>query len=217
MLRGEPGDRRLLLGVVGIDRLQRLFEKLFDEDEFLSPHGLRALSAYHREHPYVLSVEGITAEIDYEPAESTTAMFGGNSNWRGPVWFPLNALVITALERYHRFFGDDFHVEYPTGSGTMLSLDKIADDLRTRLVGLFVAGPDGRRPSFGGVERLQSDPAWKDNIVFNEYFHGDNGAGLGATHQTGWTGIVADLIRGRPGDGVYSVGQLADVLRDRKL
>ena len=217
LLRGEPGDRRLLLGVVGIDRLQRLFEKLFDEDEFLSPYGLRALSAYHREHPYVLSVEGITAEIDYEPAESTTAMFGGNSNWRGPVWFPLNALVITALERYHRFFGDDFQVEYPTRSGTMLSLDKIADDLRTRLVALFLAGPDGRRPSFGGVERLQTDPAWKDNIVFNEYFHGDNGAGLGATHQTGWTGIVADLIRGRPGDGVFSVGQLADVLRDRKL
>ena len=178
LLRGEPGDRRLLLGVVGIDRLQRLFEKLFDEDEFLSPYGLRALSAYHREHPYVLSVEGITAEIDYEPAESTTAMFGGNSNWRGPVWFPLNALVITALERYHRFFGDDFQVEYPTRSGTMLSLDKIADDLRARLVALFLAGPDGRRPSFGGVERLQTDPAWKANIVFNEYFHGDNGAGL---------------------------------------
>ena len=143
-------------------------------------------------------------------------MFGGNSNWRGPVWFPLNALVITALEPYHRFFEEDFQVEYPTRSGTMLSLDKIADDLRARLVGLFLAGPDGRRP-LGGVERLQSDPAWKDNIVFNEYFHGDNGAGLGATHQTGWTGIVADLIRGRPGDGVYSVGQLAEVLRDRKL
>ena len=217
LLRGEPGARRLLLGVVGIDRLHRLFEKLFDEDEFLSPYGLRALSAYHREHPYVLSVEGITAEIDYEPAESTTSMFGGNSNWRGPVWFPLNSLVITALERYHRFFGEDFQVEYPTRSGTMLSLDKIADDLRTRLVALFLAGPDGRRPAFGGVERLQSDPAWKDNIVFNEYFHGDNGAGLGATHQTGWTGIVADLIRGRPGDGVFSVGQLSEVLRDRAL
>ena len=198
LLRGEPGDRRLLLGVVGVDRLLRLFDKLFDEDEFLSPYGLRALSAYHREHPYELDVEGITATIDYEPAESTTAMFGGNSNWRGPLWFPLNYLVVSALERYHRFFGDDFEIEYPTGSGTMLTLDKIADDLRERLVSLFLVGADGRRPWFGEVERLQQDPAWKDNLVFNEYFHGDNGAGLGATHQTGWTGVVADLIRGRP-------------------
>ena len=215
LLRGEPGERRLLLGVVGVDRLLRLFEKLFDEDEFLSPYGLRALSAFHRDHPYVLDVEGITATIDYEPAESTTSMFGGNSNWRGPLWFPLNFLVVSALERYYRFFGDDLEIEYPTRSGTMLTLDKIADDLRERLVSLFLVGADGRRPSFGMVERLQHDPAWKDNIVFNEYFHGDNGAGLGATHQTGWTGLVADLIRGRPGDGVYTVGELPGVLRNR--
>jgi hypothetical protein len=215
VVRGEPGNRRLLLGVVGVDRLTRLFETLFDEGEFLSPYGLRAVSAYHREHPYELAVEGITATIDYEPAESTTAMFGGNSNWRGPLWFPLNYLVVSALERYHRFFGNDFQVEYPTGSGTMLSLDKVADDLRQRLVALFVVGPDSRRPCFGGVERLQSDPAWKHNLVFNEYFHGDNGAGLGATHQTGWTGVVADLIRGRPGGGVYSVGELTRVLQER--
>jgi Mannosylglycerate hydrolase MGH1-like glycoside hydrolase domain len=215
VVRGEPGNRRLLLGVVGVDRLTRLFEKLFDEGEFLSPYGLRAVSAYHREHPYELAVEGITATIDYEPAESTTAMFGGNSNWRGPLWFPLNYLVVAALGRYHRFFGDDFQVEYPTGSGTMRSLDKVADDLRQRLVALFLVGPDGRRPCFGGVERLQSDPVWKDNLVFNEYFHGDNGAGLGAMHQTGWTGVVADLIRGRPGDGVYSVGEVARLLEER--
>ena len=134
-------------------------------------------------------------------------MFGGNSNWRGPLWFPLNDLVVSALERHHRFFGDDFQAEYPTGSGAMRSLDKVADDLRQRLVALFLVGPDGRRLCFGGVERLQSDPVWKDNLVFNEYFHGDNGAGLGAMHQTGWTGVVADLIRGRPGDGVFSVGE----------
>ena len=216
LLRGEPGDRRLLLGVVGVDRLRRLFDKLFDEDEFLSPYGLRALSAYHRDHPYQLDVDGISAIIDYEPAESTTAMFGGNSNWRGPLWLPLNFLVVSTLERYYRFFGDDLQIEYPTRSGTMLTLDKIADDLRERLISLFLVGADGRRPSFGMVERLQQDPAWKDNLVFNEYFHGDNGAGLGATHQTGWTGVVADLIRGRPGDGVYTVGQIPGVLHDRK-
>ena len=216
LLRGEPGDRRLLLGVVGVDRLRRLFDKLFDEDEFLSPYGLRALSAYHRDHPYQLDVDGISAIIDYEPAESTTAMFGGNSNWRGPLWLPLNFLVVSTLERYYRFFGDELQIEYPTRSGTMLTLDKIADDLRERLISLFLVGADGRRPSFGMVERLQQDPAWKDNLVFNEYFHGDNGAGLGATHQTGWTGVVADLIRGRPGDGVYTVGQTLGVLRDRK-
>jgi mannosylglycerate hydrolase MGH1-like protein len=202
LFRGEPGRRLLLLGVVGIDRLKRVFSKLFDEDEFLSPYGLRSLSAYHREHPYELDVEGVRATIDYEPAESTTAMFGGNSNWRGPLWFPLNWLVISALERYHQFFGGELKVEYPTGSGHQLSLDAIAQDLRERLISIFLVGPDGRRPCFGWVERLQQDPAWKDNLVFNEYFHGDNAAGLGAAHQTGWTGVVADLIRRRHGEAL---------------
>jgi hypothetical protein len=188
---------------------------MFDPSEFLSPHGLRAVSAFHREHPYELEVEGLRASIDYEPAESTTNMFGGNSNWRGPLWFPLNYLVISALDRYHRFFGDEVEVEYPTGSGNRLTLDAIAADLRARLTGLFLAGPDGRRPCFGGVERLQHDPAWKDNLVFSEYFHGDNGAGLGASHQTGWTGVIADLIRGRPGAGVYAIGDLVRVLDER--
>jgi Mannosylglycerate hydrolase MGH1-like glycoside hydrolase domain len=212
LLRGRPGERGLLLGVVGTDRLERLFGKLFDEGEFLSPHGLRAISAYHREHPYELVVESVRASIDYEPAESTTDMFGGNSNWRGPLWFPLNHLVIDALERYHRFFGDEFTVEYPTGSGNQLPLDAVVADLRRRLLSIFMVGPDGRRPCFGSVERLQTDPAWKDNLVFNEYFHGDNGAGLGASHQTGWTGIVADLIRRRHG-AVPSVG---DALRSTR-
>jgi hypothetical protein len=209
LLRGDPGHRRLLLGVVSIDRLTRLFSKLFDPEEFLSPYGLRAMSAVHRDHPYALEVEGVHATVDYEPAESTTDMFGGNSNWRGPVWLPLNYLVTSALERYHRFFGADFTVEYPTGSGRRLALDAIADDLWGRLVSIFLVGPDDRRPCFGWVQRLQHDSNWKDNLMFYEYFHGDNAAGLGASHQTGWTGIVADMIRRRYG----AVPSIADVLQ----
>jgi hypothetical protein len=209
VLRGQPGHERMLLSVVGIERLQRLLARLFDEAEFLSPFGLRALSAYHREHPYTLDADGGHFTIDYEPAESVTAMFGGNSNWRGPLWMPLNYLVINSLERYHRFFGDELTVEYPAGSGRRLAMDAVAADLSGRLISLFLTGPDGRRPCFGQAGRLQNDPAWKDNIVFSEYFHGDNGAGLGASHQTGWTGVIADLIRRRHGE-VPSVG---DVLR----
>ena len=216
LVRGEPGSARLLLGVVGVERLEKLFTKLFDPAEFLSPYGLRAVSAYHREHPYELDVEGFRATIDYEPAESTTSMFGGNSNWRGPIWFPLNYLLINTLERYGRFFGDDFDLEYPTGSGHRLSLSQISADLRKRLIGLFAVGPDGRRPCFGGVARLQHDPRWRDNLVFNEYFHGDNGAGLGAAHQTGWTGLIADVIRGRPRDaGVYAMSDISTVIPDK--
>ena len=209
LLRGEPGDERLLLSLAGPARLERLLGRLFDEGEFLSPHGLRALSAWHRDYPYELSVEGVSASIDYEPAESTTAMFGGNSNWRGPVWFPLNYLVISVLERYHRFFGDELTIEYPTGSGRQLTLDLVATDLSDRLISIFTRGTDGRRPCFGGNERLQTDPAWHDNLVFSEYFHGDNGAAIGAAHQTGWTGLIADVIRRRHG-AVRSVG---DILR----
>ena len=209
-MRGAPGEQRLLLSVAGPARLRRLLARLFDEAEFLSPRGLRSLSACHREHPYEIDAEGVRATIDYEPAESTTPMFGGNSNWRGPVWFPLNYLVISMLERYQRFFGDDLTIEYPTGSGRQLTMDLVAADLRDRLISIFVAGPDGQRPCFGGVRRLQDDPAWRNNLVFSEYFHGDNGAGLGASHQTGWTGLIADVIRRRHG-AVPSVG---DVLAD---
>jgi hypothetical protein len=213
LLRGEPGRRQMLLGVVDVDRLERLFGPLFDPSEFLSPYGLRSLSARHRDHPYVLQAPGLQAEIDYEPAESTVAMFGGNSNWRGPVWFPLNYLAIAALERYHQFFGEQHTVEYPTGSGQRMSLDAVARDLRDRLVSIFLVGPDDRRPCFGWVDRLQHDPRWKDNLLFNEYFHADNGAGLGASHQTGWTGLVADLIRRRH-DAVPSIGDVLRTLRN---
>jgi len=207
VMRELGGEQRLLLSLAGPGRLERLMTRLFDQSEFLSPHGLRALSAWHRDHPYVLQVEGITASIDYEPAESTTPLFGGNSNWRGPVWFPLNYLVINALERYHQFFRDDFTVEYPTGSANQLTLDKVATDLQDRLISIFTRGPDGRRPCLGGNEFLQSDPAWRDNLVFGEYFNGDNAAALGASHQTGWTGVVADIIRRRYGL-VRSVGDV---------
>jgi hypothetical protein len=212
ILHGEPGHRRLLLSLAGPDKLARLLTRLFDESEFLSRHGLRALSAWHREHPYAIDIEGYQGTIDYEPAESTTPLFGGNSNWRGPVWFPVNYLVISALERYHTFFGADLTLEYPTRSGRQLTLDRIAADLSDRLISLFARDANGQRPCFGGTELLQSGPAWRDNLVFNEYFHGDNGAGLGASHQTGWTGLVADLIRRKYG-AVPSVGEvLAEIV-----
>jgi mannosylglycerate hydrolase MGH1-like protein len=207
VLRTMGGAQRLLLSLAGPDKLTRLLSELFNESEFLSPHGLRALSAYHRDHPYVLSVEGITASIDYEPAESTTPLFGGNSNWRGPVWFPLNYLVVNSLDRYHQFFGDDFTIEYPTGSGNRMTLDKVAADLQDRLISIFTRGPDGRRPCFGEYAMWQNDPAWRDNIVFGEYFNGDTAMALGASHQTGWTGIVADMIRRKYGL-VRSVGEV---------
>jgi Glycosyl hydrolase family 63 C-terminal domain len=209
-LRGEPGNERLLLSVARPDQVQRLFAKLFDESEFLSPHGLRALSAYHRDHPYQFDVDGYRASIDYEPAESTTSMFGGNSNWRGPIWMPVNYLLVEVLERYHRFYGQDLELEYPTGSGKTLTLDLIAADLQDRLISLFTKDADGRRACFGGTEKMQTDPAWKDNLIFSEYFHGDNGAAIGAFHQTGWTGLIGDLILRRHG----AVRPLGDVLRD---
>ena len=207
-MRGAGAGQRMLLSVVRPNQLERLFSKLFDENEFLSPHGLRALSAYHRDHPYQFDAEGYQSSIDYEPAESTTSMFGGNSNWRGPVWMPVNYLVIEALERYQRFYGDDLKMEYPTGSGKPVTLDRIVADLQDRLIALFVKDSSGRRACFGGTEKMQTDPAWSDNLIFSEYFHGDNGAAIGAFHQTGWTGLIADVILRRHG-AVRSVGDIA--------
>jgi hypothetical protein len=206
--RGENGDRRVLLSVVEIEKVVRVLTRLFDESEFLSPYGLRAVSRIHADHPFALQVEGVSANIGYEPAESTTGMFGGNSNWRGPIWMPVNFLVVEALRRYARFFRDDLKFEYPTGSGEERSLDEIADDLSNRLIGLFTRGRDGRRPCFGWVDKLQSDPEWNDNLLFSEYFHGDNGAGIGASHQTGWTGLVANLILRTRGAPLPTLGRI---------
>jgi hypothetical protein len=198
-VHGDPGQRQVLLSLPGPQRLQRLLSLLLDESEFLSPHGLRAVSAWHREHPYTIEVEGYRSSIDYEPAESTTPLFGGNSNWRGPIWFPMNYLLVGVLERYHQFYGDDLTIEYPTGSGQQRTLGQVVTDLQDRLIGIFTRGADGRRACFGGADLLDHDPAWRDNLVFSEYFNGDTGAGLGAAHQTGWTALIADIIRRRHG------------------
>jgi hypothetical protein len=196
-IRGTGESGRGLVSIVPPDKLARILETLFDENAFLSPHGLRAISKRHSTPYQVPGMPGAT--IEYEPAESHTAMYGGNSNWRGPVWFPINYLVIRSLLQYDQFFGPEFTIEYPTGSGRKLALRDVADDLANRLISIWLPDPDGRRPVYGGVELLQTDPAWKDNLFFNEYFHGDNGAGLGATHQTGWTALVADLLLDPPG------------------
>ena len=193
----EASGGRRLLSPVDPNRLRRILSRVLDEAEFLSDHGLRALSRYHLEHPLEIDIGGTAAILDYEPGESTSSLFGGNSNWRGPVWFPINHLVIEALRRYRLFVGDDFTVEYPTGSGQRCHLGEVASDLSARLVSLFTEDAHGRRPVLGSDARLQADPAWHDQIPFHEYFHGDTGAGLGASHQTGWTGVVADLIASR--------------------
>jgi hypothetical protein len=193
VLPGPDGDR-LLVGVIPPGDGRRVLDRVFDEDEFLSPHGLRALSKAHAEHPVRVDLAGVVASADYEPAESTSGMFGGNSNWRGPVWMPVNYLLLRGMQRYGRTLGDGYTFEYPTGSGHQGDLTDCAEDLRRRLISLFLRGHDDRRPSSGDDATLQHDPRWRDLVLFHEYFHGDTGAGLGASHQTGWTGLVADLI-----------------------
>jgi hypothetical protein len=191
----EGVEERRLLSMVTPAKLQRVLRIMLDENEFLSPYGIRGLSRYHKDHPFVLQVDGHEYRVDYEPAESSTGMFGGNSNWRGPVWFPVNYLMIEALQRFHYYFGDDFQVECPTGSGVKMHLGDVAAELSRRLSRLFLRDKDGRRPVFGGAEKFQTDPHWRDHILFYEYFQADNGAGLGASHQTGWTALVAKLMQ----------------------
>ncbi|HJT24134.1 MAG TPA: glucosidase, partial [bacterium] len=193
---GEAGKGCYLLAVPSKERLIRVLKYVLDENEFLSPYGVRALSKFHQDHPYVCDLMGQRSQIDYEPAESRTWLFGGNSNWRGPVWMPLNFLLIESLERYHYFYGDNFKVECPTGSGQMMNLSEVARFLGKRLVKLFLPDAQGNRPCHGGDPRYAQDPAWKDLPLFYEYFHGDNGKGLGASHQTGWTALVAKLLEG---------------------
>jgi hypothetical protein len=186
---------RRLLSLVNEDKLRRILARMLDEERFLGPHGIRSISRSHLEHPYAFDVDGAEHRVQYEPAESTSGMFGGNSNWRGPVWFPINMLLIRALIQHYRYYGDDLKVECPTGSGTMMTLFEVAQELARRLAGTFLRDGDGRRPVYGGTKLFQEDPHWRDLILFYEYFHGDNGAGLGASHQTGWTGLAARLIQ----------------------
>ncbi|MEV4510360.1 glucosidase [Dactylosporangium sp. NPDC049525] len=195
VLSDEDGDTGLIaVGVAAHGRARRILPHLFDEESFLSPFGLRALSRWHATHPFSVELPGWTASVSYEPAESTTGMFGGNSNWRGPLWIPLNYLVMRTLEDYQANLGDSVKIEYPTGSGRQCTAGEIAEDLRQRMLSLYRRGPDGRRPAFGWVDRMQHDPNWRDNLLFYEYFHADNGAGLGAMHQTGWTGLLAEMV-----------------------
>jgi len=188
------GERRLL-AIVTRERLERLLGVMLDEREFLSDHGIRALSKFHAEHPYRFALNGNEYRVDYEPAESRSGLFGGNSNWRGPVWFPINYLLIEALQKFHHYYGDELRFECPTGSGNMANLWEISMELSNRLIRIFEKDQSGRRPVFGGAQRFQTDPLWHDHLLFYEYFHGDNGAGIGASHQTGWTGLVAKLIQ----------------------
>jgi hypothetical protein len=188
-------ENRRILSVLDPERLQRVLHYMLDEDEFLSPHGIRSLSKYHQAHPFTLTVGDREFRVEYEPAESRSGTFGGNSNWRGPVWFPLNFLLIEALQNFHFFFGDSYRVEYPTGSGKLATLWEIATDLSRRLVSLFLPDGAGRRPFNGAVEVFQRDPNFRNLLLFHEYFHGDDGTGLGASHQTGWTGLVAKLVQ----------------------
>ncbi len=188
------GERRLL-AILDKDRLRRVLTVMLDEREFLSPYGIRAISQRHRDDPYVLHVNGMEYRVDYEPAESSTGLFGGNSNWRGPIWFPINYLIVESLQKFHHYLGDTYKVECPTGSGHMMTLAEVAEEISRRLSKIFLNDREGRRPVFGGVERFQSDANWHDLIPFHEYFHGDTGAGVGASHQTGWTALVAKLLQ----------------------
>jgi hypothetical protein len=191
----RPGvDGSHLLALVDERKLRRILVRMLDESWFLGPHGIRSISKSHEEHPYTIDVEGQTHSVGYEPAESRNGMFGGNSNWRGPVWFPINLLLIRALLQFYRYYGDGFRIDCPTGSGHDMNLYEVAEELSRRLATTFTRDADGRRPVFGGAELFQDDPSWGDNLLFYEYFHGDNGAGIGASHQTGWTGVVARLI-----------------------
>ncbi len=186
---------RGILALVNPERLRRILTKMLDENEFLSPYGIRSLSKFHEQHPFIFHVQGQEYRVDYLPAESNTGMFGGNSNWRGPVWMPVNAMIIRALLNFYLYYGDNFKIECPTGSGKMMNLFEVSKEIANRLTRIFLRDENGRRSVYGGTEKFQTDPHWRDHILFYEYFHGDNGAGLGASHQTGWTGLVAKLIQ----------------------
>jgi len=194
-MRTRGNQERRLLSIVGSDQLRRILQVMLDEQEFLSPYGIRALSRYHQEHPYTLAVNGTAYRVNYEPAESSSGLFGGNSNWRGPVWFPVNYLLIESLQKFHHYLGDEFTVECPARSGKFLTLWEVAAELSRRLAGIFLRDEKGERPVYQGISKFQADPNWNHLILFHEYFHGDTGRGVGASHQTGWTGLVAKLLQ----------------------
>jgi len=183
-----------MTSVCNKEKLQRILKYMLDENEFFSPYGIRSLSKFHLEHPFVFHLEGQEYKVQYLPAESNTGMFGGNSNWRGPIWMPVNALIARALLNMYPFYGDDFKVECPTGSGNYMTLFEVAQEIARRLSNIFLRDANGRRPVYGGTKKFQEDPHWRDYILFYEYFHGDNGAGLGASHQTGWTRLIARTL-----------------------
>jgi len=191
----EGVKERQLLAIVDEKRLRRILKIMLDETEFLSPYGIRSVSQYHRDHPFRLEIAGRVHIVDYEPGESTTNLFGGNSNWRGPIWFPMNFLIIESLQRYFHYYGDKLKVECPTGSGNAMNLGQVAIELSDRLARLFTPTAEGRRAAHGRYPLFQADPYWKDLVLFYEYFHGDTGTGLGASHQTGWTGLIAKLMQ----------------------
>jgi hypothetical protein len=195
------GERRLVAFLTR-ERLVRVLQKMLGENEFLSEYGIRSVSKYHQANPYSFNMDGQAHTVNYQPAESESGLFGGNSNWRGPIWFPINYLIIESLQKFHHYYGDELKVECPTGSGQMVTLGEVATELSQRLIRLFLRNAEGQRPIYGGLHTFQADPHWRDLILFNEYFHGDNGAGLGASHQTGWTGIVAKLIQQSGGQDI---------------
>jgi hypothetical protein len=191
----ENNGEKHLLSIAFRERLERVLRVMLDENEFLSPHGIRALSRFHKENPYILNVGGEEHRVDYEPAESSTGLFGGNSNWRGPIWMPVNYLLIESLQKFHYFYGDDLRVECPTGSGNLMNLWEVSQELSRRLSHIFLKDESGKRPVYGNLDKFQTDENWRDLILFYEYFHGDNGRGVGSSHQTGWTGLVAKLLQ----------------------
>jgi hypothetical protein len=194
----EPGrGERRLLSLLRGHRMKRLLRRMLDETEFLSDHGVRALSRQHRDHPYTLTCHGSALTVRYQPAESDSGMFGGNSNWRGPIWFPVNYLIIESLQKFHHYYGDDFKVECPTGSGQFFTIGQVADEVSRRLTRLFLRDDKGRRPALAYHDKLHGDPHFRDYLLFHEYFDGDTGRGVGASHQTGWTGLVAKLLQPR--------------------
>jgi hypothetical protein len=215
--RGEHG--RMLASTLNEANLRRVLSRMLDEREFLSPYGIRSLSRHHEDDPYVLNVKGEEYRVSYLPAESDSGMFGGNSNWRGPIWMPVNGLIVRALLQYYSYYGNSFVVECPTGSGRRMTLYEVAGEITRRLSNIFLRDAEGRRAVYGGAKKFQEDPHWRDLLLFYEYFHGDNGAGLGASHQTGWTGIIArmmDIFATTPAGKLLEIGKEAVAVAARR-